>query len=195
MAFSIGTTEFTRASLGDTEYAIISVGEEIVWQAEDSVSWTGTLRKWEGTSEHRFGSVLSTGQFDTGVFSGFVLPPAWVVGNATAYVRIVFFNTAPLGSDNANQDLFLRVSTSDTGNGGDAGPDLIPSIESALQCRITVGSNVLLLDSAVADTVDTAEPYQNRWRKGSDTGMEMTAFMNALAAGTHTATVTLINPT
>lgn len=140
----------------------------------DSVSWSGQLRK---RADGAFGNINAS-RGVANLISGFAVPSAWMANGRTGYVR--FFELDDLNI------WYLRINDTDSGTGSDSGDDLISSLESTLQVKVTVGSR------SITSTLsfDSTEPYSWSPIPSSSTRN----FREALSTGLHQATITLTNP-
>lgn len=124
----------------------------------------------------------------------------WIVGNGAAYLaRVRLADDAQAFASGAPGSILIRLSTSSSGSGAEAGPEFTDAFESSGEFEFTVGTNVLRF--AMSDLGDSTEPYDSG-RLGSSNALQLkidawvaaVGSMGSTAYRDATKTIKLIGP-
>ena len=156
-----------------------------------TASWTGNLRVLgpDNVGRKRFGCVNTSGNF-SGLISGFDLPTDWIDGGGNAFVRnILLYGTANVGGSVST----VNLSSSDSGDGYDAGPDLTSISLNHLRVKITVGNSSLEFSLVSGNNPDDSEPYA--FVPALDEREAIEDFVDDLPLGLQSSTVEFMSST
>lgn len=156
-----------------------------VFSAEESVIWTGQLRRANNTSgtQSVFGSVNTIASNVFTIISGLNIPADWMASNTAAFLTGFFM----VGTGGNAGFVQFHLSFTDGASGGD-GQELLSSIENnGLRIDVTAGTSSVsvIMNSGTID--DISEPYAFKPSNSS----EVITFVDGLSIGLHNTTLKL----